>query len=134
MRSVPHGASEFGPTAKKLPFTLSGTPNIFLETVKRGEDDNFEKPGDAMSVILRLYEAFGGHGHTQLKIAPHLRVLEAYTTNLLEDQKDELQLTRDAEGDMVSRLELDFRGFEVKTVKLLLACGGQFELGARRSR
>ncbi|KIM65521.1 glycoside hydrolase family 38 protein [Scleroderma citrinum Foug A] len=133
VRGVPHGASGVKPVSAKVPFALTGTPNIFLETIKRGEDDDFETPGAIKTVILRLYEAFGGHGSAKLRIAPHLCVLEAYTTNLLEDQKAELELSRDAEDDVMSRLELDFRGFEVKTVKLVLACAGEkAESGAGR--
>ncbi|KAL4077552.1 glycoside hydrolase family 38 protein [Scleroderma citrinum] len=131
LRTVPFGGSGIEPVATKLPFSLHGAPNIFLETIKRGENDDFERSGGTKTLILRLYEAFGGHGRTQLKIAPHLRVLEAYTTNLLEDQKDELKLSPDAEDDMMSRLELEFRGFEVKTVKLVLApAGAKPDLGA----
>lgn len=45
----------------KPPFIIEGARNVFLETVKRGLDDDF-KSHEAPSVVLRLYEAFGGHG------------------------------------------------------------------------
>ena len=45
------------------PFKLRGSRNIILDTIKRGEDDHFAKESKhPMTVILRLYEAFGGHG------------------------------------------------------------------------
>ncbi|KAF9228240.1 glycoside hydrolase family 38 protein [Gyrodon lividus] len=88
---------------------------------RRGEDDEFGVNGTTKTVVLRLYEAFGGHGRVELRIAPHLHVVNAYATNLLEDHKAELALVQDANSHI--RLNLDFRGFEVKTVKLVLAGG-----------
>lgn len=45
------------------PFKLKGSRNIILDTVKRGEDDHFaSKNKHGQTVILRLYEAWGGHG------------------------------------------------------------------------
>ena len=41
------------------PFSVSGAHNVFLETIKRGEDDDF-KNGTNTTIVLRLYEAFGG--------------------------------------------------------------------------
>ncbi|KAG6332318.1 hypothetical protein ID866_6771 [Astraeus odoratus] len=119
LRFAPHSRTGVESLVSKFPFTLHGTPNIILETVKRGEDDDFETPNATKTVILRLYEAFGGRGRTELRIASNLHVLVAYTTNLLEDHKAELALSRDARNDMASKLELEFRGFEVKTVKLV---------------
>jgi len=34
-------------------FTISNAPNVILDTVKRAEDSG--------EIILRLYEAYGGH-------------------------------------------------------------------------
>lgn len=63
------------------PFTLDGTRNVVLDTVKRGEDDHFlarststAKTGASASgsndttVILRFYEAFGGHGRATVSV------------------------------------------------------------------
>ncbi|KAJ7478887.1 hypothetical protein FB451DRAFT_1172021 [Mycena latifolia] len=49
------------------PFTLNGAPNVLLKTIKRGEDDSF-KPGRRTTIVLRLYEALGGHGQAQLRV------------------------------------------------------------------
>ncbi|RDB17533.1 Alpha-mannosidase [Hypsizygus marmoreus] len=115
------------------PFTIEGGRNVILETVKRGESDHFGgKQSDVskkMTVILRLYEAFGGHAQTKLRIAGHLSVSKAYTTNLLEDDDDELNVTPVDGGATVI---LDFRGFEVKTVKLVLEHAGISQSEDRR--
>ncbi|KAF9235409.1 glycoside hydrolase family 38 protein [Melanogaster broomeanus] len=124
LRAVPQTAGESQPLGTKSPISLEGSPNVFLETIKRGEDDDFAADGTTKTVVLRLYEAFGGHGTVELQIAPHLHVVNAYATNLLEDHNAELALAQDAGGPF--RLKLDFRGFEVKTVKLVLA-GGKFD-------
>ncbi|KAJ7199975.1 glycoside hydrolase family 38 protein [Mycena pura] len=102
------------------PFAIAGAPNVFLETVKRGDDDSF-KAGGTTSIVLRLYEAMGGHARGQLRIAAGLNVEAAFETNLLEDvaQQAPLTLCPNASGRDVG-VELTFRGFEVKTVKLIL--------------
>ena len=112
---------------------MEGARNVFLETVKRGEYDSFEEIVDlghdkstttTTSVILRLYEAYGGHAHARILISRHLPVLKAFTTNLLEDEDEELYVLRsfsDSSDDSgSSALSLSFRGFEVKTIKLVL--------------
>ena len=119
----------------RSPFWLEGSQNVFLETIKRGEGDDFESKSASKTVILRLYEAFGGHGRVQLRISPYVRVVDAYLTNLLEDHKAILSFVPDADvgtDDATAsrfRLDLDFRGFEVKTVKLVIA-DGKWALGA----
>ncbi|KAI6046633.1 glycoside hydrolase family 38 protein [Pisolithus marmoratus] len=121
VRRIPLGVATAEPLIRRFPFSLHGASNVFLETVKRGEDDDFESRTAEKTVILRLYEAFGGHGRTELRIAHNIHVVAAYVTNLLEDTKAELALSRDVHGDGASTLDLEFRGFEVKTVKLVLA-------------
>jgi len=110
-------APKQGGRRRALPFWLKGAPNIFLETIKRGEDD-FEPNASSTTVILRMYEAFGGHGSVKLHIGKHVPVKRAYVTNILEDVKGDLGLVRAVNGP--TTLKLDFRGFEVKTVKLVL--------------
>ncbi|KAJ7113374.1 glycoside hydrolase family 38 protein [Mycena epipterygia] len=122
------------------PFALSGAPNVFLETIKRGEDDDIPTSISTSSkskctVVLRLYEAFGGHAQVQLRIADGLGVEAAYVTNLLEDVEEDTELAlmhfegagagaEKANGDgKETGLELTFRGFEVQTIKLVLGSG-----------
>jgi alpha-mannosidase len=112
----------------QTPFVVEGARNVFLETVKRGEDDSFEEVVNlddksmTTTVILRLYEAYGGHAQANLLISHHLPVLKAITTNLLEDEDEELYVLRSSDSIDGSgcALSLSFRGFEVKTVKLVL--------------
>ncbi|KAF8182889.1 alpha-mannosidase [Pholiota molesta] len=108
---------------------LRGARNVILETIKRGEYDSFDAPvnldekDSPTTIILRLYEAFGGHAQAKLVISSHLPVVKAFTTNLLEDEDEDLYILRPTEGNESSGtvLSLSFRGFEVKTVKLVLA-------------
>ena len=106
------------PLLKAKPaFLVEGAPNVFLETVKRGLDDNFTSH-ESPSVVLRLYEAMGGHGQVRLKFAQHLSVVKVLVTNLLEDTIEELSVFQ-AE-DLSSVVKLSFHAFEVETVKLIL--------------
>jgi len=46
---------------------ISGTPNVILDTIKRGEDDPDVsstpiKKRHSQNVVLRVYEAYGGKG------------------------------------------------------------------------
>lgn len=115
------------------PFTLTGARNVILETVKRGEDDDFnasltEPESGTATVVLRLYEAFGGHGKVQLNISRHLPIAKAFATNFLEDEEQELTIDRNSNGnngddDLTApgcSMNLNFRGFEVKTIKLVI--------------
>lgn len=49
------------------PFSVVGARNVVLDTVKRGEEDDFSPRSRHETVILRLYEAYGGAA--QAKIA-----------------------------------------------------------------
>jgi alpha-mannosidase len=42
------------------PFSVVGARNVVLDTVKRGEEDDFSARSKHETVILRLYEAYGG--------------------------------------------------------------------------
>lgn len=127
VRCLPPGALDHV-SALKSPFVVEGARNVFLETIKRGEYDSFDNPvnfeskDETTTVVLRLYEAFGGHAQARLVLSPHLPVIKAFTTNLLEDEDEELYLLRSNENDekSASSISLSFRGFEVKTVKLVL--------------
>jgi len=104
-----------------------------LETIKRGEDDNHTSlistsEAGPVTIILRLYEVFGGHSRVLLKIAPYLPVAEVFVTNLLEDEEEELDITLSGDGGIVDDIEssrcsvtLNFRGFEVKTLKVVIS-------------
>ena len=106
------------PLLKTKPaFLVEGARNVFLETVKRGLDDDF-RSSEAPTIVLRLYEAYGGHGRVTVKFAQHLPVVKVLVTNLLEDELEELSVYQAEDASAV--VKLDFHGFEVKTVKLIL--------------
>ncbi|KAF9264572.1 glycoside hydrolase family 38 protein [Marasmius fiardii PR-910] len=115
---------------------VTGAPNVFVETIKRGEYDDFDlhnphennKPKKRkepnVSIVLRIYEAYGGHANALLKIGRKHEIESVWSTNLLEDEDEEggpLPLV-EVPGGMVG-VELKFRGFEVKTVKIYLPSG-----------
>lgn len=99
VRCLPSGAPEVVPSLKQ-PFAVEGARNVFLETVKRGEYDSFDAVANMddksspTTIVLRLYEAFGGHAQAKLVISSHLPVVKAFTTNLLEDEDEELYVLR----------------------------------------
>ena len=117
----------------KPPFALYGAHNVVLETVKRGDDD-FDPTLTAAkpkSIALRLYEAFGGHARVYLRVSADLHPVAAYQTNLLEDLMEAEQLNffranecglSDEDDDDVY-IQLSFRAFEVKTIKIQLGKG-----------
>ena len=122
-RYVHDSISQFVSAFPKTPFKLEGAHNVQLETVKRGEDDDYTKDGST-TIILRVYEAFGGHARAHLKISDDIPVEKAHLTNLLEDNEDELNIFHSNDSGYGSVVQLDFHGFEVKTVKLVLRAGG----------
>lgn len=109
------------------PFSVDGARNVILETIKRGEYDNFSSKASTdaskVNVVLRLYEAYGGHARAKIHIGSHIPITKAYVTNLLEDEIEEIHVEREASakgGSEKKTLTLDFHGFEVKTVKLVI--------------
>ncbi|KAL6305038.1 glycosyl hydrolases family 38 N-terminal domain-containing protein [Sparassis latifolia] len=120
LRLLPEEGAHMPLQAVKQPFVIEGATNVFLETVKRGLHDEFKTSDLAAptTIVLRLYEAYGGHAQIKLKIADHIPVAKVVTTNLLEDEGPEVKVF--AEKDRTSSLKLDFHGFEVKTVKISL--------------
>ena len=95
--------------------------------MKRGDDDDVSGSGPK-TIVLRLYEAYGGHATVRLMVSTIVGIEKAIVTNLLEDDnEDELEFATAAEEEVsqgYSRfLKLSFRGFEVKTVKLTLGSG-----------
>ena len=125
VRYIPHDVPAYPLSQTQPPFRLDGAHNVFLETIKRGEHDDFDAKGDAananVNVVLRLYEAYGGHARVKLHVGGHIPVARAFVTNLLEDETLELHVARedDASGSRTT-LTLDFHAFEVKTVKLVI--------------
>ncbi len=81
--------------------------NIILETVKLAEDDS-------QDIILRLYEC--KRNQTRCILTTSLPVIKASQTDLLERFQSDLPLNKD-------KIELVFRPFEIKTVRLKIGSG-----------
>jgi alpha-mannosidase len=129
VRSVPDDAKIQSEPKHQPPFLVYGAHNVILETIKRGDDDNVSGSGPK-TVVLRLYEAYGGHATVRLLVSTSIGIEKAITTNLLEDDnEDELEFTaatvEETERGYSHYLKLPFRGFEVKTVKLTLGSGAK---------
>ncbi|KAG8767986.1 Glycoside hydrolase, 38 vacuolar alpha mannosidase [Ceratobasidium sp. 428] len=126
LRWVPEGdkgssASVSGLVHRSL-FGVTGAPNVILETVKRGDDDFGDKP--EQTIVLRLYEAFGGHARARLNVSKKIKVSKAVVTNVLEDTLYEL---KEESGEDGVAYPLGMRGFEVMTVKLTVAAASKHE-------
>lgn len=94
--------------------------NIFIDTVKRAEEDDFSNK-DEMNIVFRLYEAYGGHADTAIPISlpPHWKLAKVALTNLLEDELEEIKIA-DLDHAGATQVPLSFHGFELKTLKITI--------------
>ncbi|KAF8604347.1 glycoside hydrolase family 38 protein [Ceratobasidium sp. AG-I] len=116
----PDGYDAVSSLVRKSLFGVAGAPNVIVETIKRGDDDDFSSSSKGeQTIVLRLYEAFGGHAQASLNVSKKLKVSKAVVTNVLEDELHELEA--DESGDESVSFPLKFRGFEVVTVKLTVS-------------
>ena len=99
-------SSGTGPASKKMPerfsFASVSSPNIVIETVKRPENGSD-------GIIVRAYEAHGGHCRATMKFGRKLKSAEE--VNLIEEHPKKLNAEKGA-------LELDFTPFEIKTLRV----------------
>ncbi|KAG8887766.1 Glycoside hydrolase, 38 vacuolar alpha mannosidase [Tulasnella sp. 332] len=102
------------PLSTASPFIVENASNVILDTVKRGDDDSSD--GDP-TIILRFYEAYGGHARANVMISDKLHVSKATITNLLEEDAESLDLLRSNISDAGTSFALCFRGFQVITVQ-----------------
>lgn len=95
------GSPGGGPLASSVSWFRVDTPDVVIETVKQAED--------GQGVIVRLYEAAGASTRAELRCG--FALAEIAETNLIEE---------DAGPDAVKadRLRLDFRPFEIRTLRL----------------
>ncbi len=134
MRCVPGGDAVACTAPPRVPFAIFGSDHsVILETFKRGDLDSDAANGKR-TIVLRLYEAYGGHASVFLQVnVPG--VVAVFATNLLEDDEGAEELgaldapkagTPPEELPLTGGIfvPLSFRGFEVKTIKLVLAKEG----------
>lgn len=98
---------------------ISGAPNLILDTIKRGEDDEDVSRGELLmrkgrSIICRVYDAMGGKSKGVLGWGK-LPVKKVVKCNLLEDDGDSVRILEDGSG-----AEIEVRAFEVATFRLVL--------------
>ncbi|KAI9866465.1 MAG: Glycoside hydrolase, 38 vacuolar alpha mannosidase [Trichoglossum hirsutum] len=94
--------------------SLTGSPSLILDTVKRGEDDEDVSRGEftkrkGRSVILRIYDSLGGKSRGVIKTS--LPVKRVWKTNVLEDDLEEIKVEN-------GEVEIELRAFEVATFRL----------------
>ncbi|CAI2163478.1 3771_t:CDS:10 [Funneliformis geosporum] len=85
-------------------FTISNAPNVILDTVKRAEDSD--------GIILRLFEAYGGHAKAILTSS--LPLDNIYETNILEEHTCFINYNHQ-DGAVIQ-----FKPFQVITLKMNL--------------
>ena len=99
--NVPHFAAPG--RAEIRPIAAIGAPNVIAEAIKPAEDGSG-------AFVMRLYECEGSKTAASLKFGAAVK--KAVRTNLLEDELETLELADDT-------LRLNFRPFEIKTVKCI---------------
>ncbi|WP_138494150.1 alpha-mannosidase [Paenibacillus pinistramenti] len=102
------GVQEQGGLPAELGMLRISAPNIMIDTVKKAED--------SQSVIVRMYEYAGMRLKAPLELGAGLgSILAAEETNLMEEQPMPLGVS--GAGNTI---ELDFKPYEIKTVRITL--------------
>jgi alpha-mannosidase len=78
------------------------TPQVVVEAIKRAEDSD--------AVIIRLYEAWGGHCRARIRTS--LPASRAFLCDLLERNRDEVEMRN-------GELEVELAPFKILTLKLV---------------
>lgn len=122
-------------------FSVRGDRNVFLETIKRGEEDHFgsskEARGHDKTVVLRIYEAYGGRGVSELLtfVFPpslflyltllrfsHLKIKSIKIVDILERAVVGAPVLKvDESNEGYSAIKFTMRGFEVLTIMVTVA-------------
>ena len=110
--AVPRASSLFSS------ISLTGSPALVLDGIKRGEDDEdisrgFLPTREGRSIILRIYESLGGKARGTIELGDILKVKKVWRTNALEDDEDECTVQN-------GKIKIELRAFEVATYRLQL--------------
>ncbi|KAJ4288183.1 Glycoside hydrolase, 38 vacuolar alpha mannosidase [Kalmusia sp. IMI 367209] len=105
-------------------FHIHGAPNLVLDTIKRGEDDEDVSRGElpvkkGQSVIVRIYDALGGKSKAVLTWGK-LNVKSVVKVNALEDDIENSEEILMVNHDGKKGAKISIRAFEVATFKLIL--------------
>lgn len=111
-----------------MPFILEqdAKRSIVLDTLKRGEEDfdyyKTKAKAGSKTVVVRLYEALGCHAEATLKIQlpGNATVKSVEAASILEDELPSWELNVVPKFDDEGLVDLQFRPFEVKTLKIRL--------------
>ena len=100
-------------------FRISGAPNLVIDTVKRGDDDEDVSVDNlprrkTKNIIVRIFDSLGGKSTGKLHWGD-IPVKKVYETNLLEDNGKEVTMDEDD-----SSVNITVRAFEVITLRLEL--------------
>jgi alpha-mannosidase len=121
-------AVEPGGPLSDVTFAIEGerAGGLILETIKRGEDDGH----GLRTVVLRMYESLGGRARGVLKMCVHqlcgtnsstgLQPKSFAWVNILEEVMEDEPGVVAAVVDSCVEIALDFRGFEVRTLRIAL--------------
>ena len=91
-----------GKLKEEYSFVKTDSKNIFVEAVKKAEDDE--------SIIVRLYDAFGVN--TKSELAFGFDVKKAYISDMSENTLCELAVKD-------NKIKLDVKPFEIVTLKII---------------
>ena len=99
----------------------SGSTSLILDTIKRGEDDEDVSRGElrkrkGKSIIMRIYDSLGGK--SQGAIETSLPLKKVWKCNVLEDDEEEIHITKTSGG--LNEVKIELRAFEVATYRLQL--------------
>ncbi|SPN97108.1 probable alpha-mannosidase [Cephalotrichum gorgonifer] len=105
-----------GMLSKSTPIKLTGDESLFLDTIKRGEDDEDVSRGElprrkGRSVVIRVYESLGSRSRGVIETS--WDVQRVFKSNILEDDIEEVEL----DGNT---FKITLRPFEVATYRLEL--------------
>jgi len=90
--------------AKKIPAIITvSKPNIVIDSIKKAEDTN--------DIIVRLHEASGIDTKAMLTIG--IKIANIFECDLLENNQREVNISN-------SKINLKFKPYEIKTIKLIL--------------
>lgn len=110
-------------------FHIHDAPNLIIDTIKRGEDDEDVSRGElplrkGHSIILRIYDALGGKNRGFLTWSDAVKVRKVVKTNALEDEIEDLkglgELHDMENGGKKKGITVEVRAFEIVTLKLVM--------------
>nr|XP_019042681.1 hypothetical protein I302_08386 [Kwoniella bestiolae CBS 10118]OCF21611.1 hypothetical protein I302_08386 [Kwoniella bestiolae CBS 10118] len=104
---------------QRIRLEISGlrADSIIIDAIKRGEDDEVN---GKKTVVLRMFESVGAKAQGSMRITG-LSPLDLKWVNILEEPMTDEPKLEWKSVDGVTELDLSFRGFEVKTLQVIVA-------------